>query len=238
MPTILLVDDVQQCLEVEKNFLKPSRARVLTARDGVEALAVMRQERPDLVIMDQQMPKMDGLACCTAIKRDPSLRAIPVILTGNAGAGESEDVIRQAGCDGYLEKPVSARTFLEKVSRFVPGIERRLARIPCRVPVTVRLNGSEMTCVSEDLSVHGMYLACQTEVQLGSTVELIFTFPGGNSRIEVQGRVDWVNSPEDRHRSSVPAGFGVEFTLITGEGLALLREKELREYLEKQMPAL
>ena len=156
MSTILLVDDVQQCLEVEKKFLKPSRVRVLTARNGVEALAVMRQDRPDLVIMDQQMPKMDGLACCTAIKGDPSLRAIPVILTGNAGASENEDVIRRAGCDDYLEKPVFSKTFLEKVSRFVPGIERRLARIPCRVPVTVRLNGSEMTCVSEDLSVHGM----------------------------------------------------------------------------------
>ncbi len=238
MPTILLVDDIRQYLEMEKELLRPSRVRVITARNGEEALAVMQQERPDLVVMDQQMPKMDGPACCAAMKRDPLLRTIPVILTGTAGAGESEVAVRGLGCDGYLEKPVAGKTFLAMISRFVPGIEQRMARVSCRVPVNVRLNGTEMECVSEDLSISGMYVACRATVQQGSVVTLSFSVPGAGSRIEVEGRIDWLNTPENPQRPAMPAGFGVEFTRITGEGLPLLREKELKDYLDAHKPAV
>jgi CheY-like chemotaxis protein/Tfp pilus assembly protein PilZ len=236
VPTILLVDDVRLFLEMEKGYLAPSRVRILTAQDGRAALALVREERPDLIIMDQHMPVMDGLTCCAAIKANPELRTIPVIILSNEASADMMVAFRRAGCDDYLGKPLDGRLFLDTVRRFVPSIERRTVRIPCRLPVAVRLEGGELLGMSEDLSLRGIYVACPARVAKGSPITLSFTLPGSEGRTVVLGRVAWLNSPEDRPRPAMPPGFGVEFVSIAGEGLALLREQELRAFVDAHRP--
>lgn len=76
--SILLVDDVQMFIEIQREYLQDSRVDILTARNGLEASRVMKSKRPDLIFMDFHMPMMDGAACCRAIKSDPGLREIPI----------------------------------------------------------------------------------------------------------------------------------------------------------------
>src|SRR5512133_2862778 len=87
-PKILLVDDNRLFLEMEKEFLQPCAVKIYTARTGREALEVVRLVLPDLVFMDLHMPEMDGASCCTAIKAEPDLRSVPVVMIVTA---ENED---------------------------------------------------------------------------------------------------------------------------------------------------
>jgi two-component system, cell cycle response regulator len=125
LPRILLVDDVKLFLELEKSYLNLTQAQVLTAANGQEALELVRSKRPDLVFLDLYMPVLDGKACCMAIKDDPELAAIPVVMVTTGGKSEEVDLCRAAGCDGLLTKPIDRSAFLDMVSRFIPSFKRR-----------------------------------------------------------------------------------------------------------------
>jgi two-component system, cell cycle response regulator DivK len=104
-------------------LLKSNGHTVLSATDAEEGLAMARAERPDLILMDIQLPGMDGLEATALLKRDASTRTVPVIaLTALAMKGD-EERIRGAGCDGYIAKPMRYKEFLETVSRFLPIAE-------------------------------------------------------------------------------------------------------------------
>ena len=124
LPRILLVDDVRLFLELEKSFLHLAQAKILTAANGEEALAVVRKERPDLVFLDLYMPVLDGAACCSAIKSDPEISTTPVIMVTTGGKPEEVEQCRAAGCDGLLTKPVDRSAFLDMVSRFIPSFTK------------------------------------------------------------------------------------------------------------------
>lgn len=119
-PKILLVDDVKLFLELEKSFLTLAPAVILTASNGDEALSIVRKERPALVFLDLYMPVLDGIACCRAIKSDPELAAIPVIMVTTGGKPQEEEQCRNAGCDGFLTKPIDRAALLDKVREFIP----------------------------------------------------------------------------------------------------------------------
>lgn len=92
---ILLVDDVNMFLELQKTFLKLSSVHLFTAQDGVEALQVMRKERPSLVFMDLHMPRMDGAECCARMKADAESKAIPVVMITSEGKGGGPGTLLQ-----------------------------------------------------------------------------------------------------------------------------------------------
>jgi len=114
MRTILLVDDSRVVREVMKVYLITSDHVVLEASNGLEALTLARQRRPDVVVADLRMPKLDGLALCGALCEPP---AIPVIiLTSNDSAEAAEQCLR-AGARAVLTKPVEPKRLLEAVRR-------------------------------------------------------------------------------------------------------------------------
>src|ERR1039457_2919395 len=84
-PKILLVDDTKLFLKLEQEYLKHLAVTVLTAENGIEALEIARSQNPDLIFMDINMPVMDGVSCCAAIKADPGLRSIPVVMVTTKG---------------------------------------------------------------------------------------------------------------------------------------------------------
>lgn len=231
-PKILLVDDVMLFLAIEKGFLELSPVQVLTARNGLDALEIAKKERPDLVVMDVNMPKMDGITCCATIKRDPALRSIPVIMITNASLKRDLESCFNAGCDDLIQKPVHGRIFLEKLRRFIPKIERREKRVPCRIEVDIRTNDKTVSGVGHDISLHGMYVASPFLAEEQSEVSLSFRLPtNGQWLTEVKGRVAWTNRTDSVKKPEMPAGFGVEFLEVTGEGLVLLRNKELENFI-------
>ncbi len=119
MKTILIVEDNEDNRLIYSQYLTHAGFRVLEATNGLEGVEVTRRERPDIVLMDISMPVMDGLTATRHIKADGELSAIPVIaLTAHAMASD-EAMARDAGCDGYISKPVMPKDVRAEVERWI-----------------------------------------------------------------------------------------------------------------------
>ena len=221
--TILLVDDVQMFIDIQREFLQRSSVRILTARNGQEALEMIKNKQiPDLVFMDLHMPKMDGAACCRAIKSDPSLPSLPVIMVTTMGKTEDAEQSFTAGCDDFLTKPLDRSLFLEVARRFIPGIDRRENRLSIHAKGVFSTNEESLACSIQDLSIGGVYIVSDYEVTPKEIIKLYFNLPDGN-RIECYGRVTWING----NGSGYPKGFGVQFALMPKKS-----KKTITDYIE------
>ena len=116
---VLVVEDNEVNRYLVRFVLEKGGFRVLTAENGREAIELARLHRPDLILMDIQMPVMDGYAATVELKADVQLRAIPVVaLTAYAMPHEREQAMA-AGCAGHIEKPIDTRIFNAQVSAFI-----------------------------------------------------------------------------------------------------------------------
>jgi two-component system cell cycle response regulator DivK len=116
MTKVLVVEDNPANMTLATFLLKSAGYAVLSATDAESGLALARAEQPDLILMDIQLPGMDGLEATGILKREEATRDIPVVaLTALAMKGD-EERIRAAGCDGYIAKPLAYREFLATVS--------------------------------------------------------------------------------------------------------------------------
>ena len=116
MATVLVVEDNPANMTLAIFLLESAGHRVLSAPNAEAGLAMARGEQPNLILMDIQLPGMDGLEATALLKRDDATRAIPVIaLTALAMKGD-EQRIRAAGCDGYIAKPIRYQEFLSSVA--------------------------------------------------------------------------------------------------------------------------
>jgi CheY-like chemotaxis protein len=117
---ILVAEDNPTNRSLMEYLLKAFGHTVLSAADGLEALAVARRERPDVILMDLQMPNLNGYDAVRQLKQHPSLRLIPVVAgTAFAMVGD-RDRILASGFDGYIPKPISPETFVDQVGAFLP----------------------------------------------------------------------------------------------------------------------
>jgi two-component system cell cycle response regulator DivK len=116
MAKILIIEDNATNMTLAVFLLQFGGYTVLSATDAEAGLTLARDERPDLILMDIQLPGMDGLQATALLKRDEATRAIPVIaLTALAMKGD-EERIRAAGCDGYIAKPMRHQEFLATIA--------------------------------------------------------------------------------------------------------------------------
>jgi two-component system cell cycle response regulator DivK len=115
MATVLIVEDNPANMTLAVFLLKSKGHTVLTATDAEAGLTIARDQHPELILMDIQLPGMDGLRATALLKEDEGTRTIPVVaLTALAMKGD-EERIRAAGCDGYIAKPIRYKDFLETV---------------------------------------------------------------------------------------------------------------------------
>ena len=116
MAKVLIIEDNPANMTLATFLLQSAGHSVLAARDAETGLTLARDEQPDLVLMDIQLPGMDGLEATALLKGDEATREIPVVaLTALAMKGD-EERIRAAGCDGYIAKPLAYRDFLATIS--------------------------------------------------------------------------------------------------------------------------
>lgn len=116
---ILVVEDNAMNMELAVDLLKLRGYEVLTAKTGQEALEVSDRERLDLILMDVQLPGMDGLTVTKKLKENPNTAHIPVVaLTAHAMKGDEERILGH-GCTGYISKPIDTREFPKAVGKFI-----------------------------------------------------------------------------------------------------------------------
>jgi two-component system cell cycle response regulator DivK len=120
---ILVVEDNERNLKLLRDVLQYAGYGVLAARTAEDGIALAVSEPPDLVLMDLQLPGIDGIEALRRLRESPRTANIPVVaVTAQAMKQDRERVLR-AGFDGYVEKPISVRAFPDQVRRFLPGEE-------------------------------------------------------------------------------------------------------------------
>jgi two-component system, cell cycle response regulator DivK len=113
--TVLLVEDQLEFAAVQRVHLERNGYRVLTAEDGHQGVRYAREHRPDLILMDFSLPRLDGLHATRALKEDPLTRDIPVIMLTAHGYGTVGRRAREAGCSAFVPKPCEPRRVLSEI---------------------------------------------------------------------------------------------------------------------------
>jgi two-component system cell cycle response regulator DivK len=116
--TVLIVEDNELNMKLFNDLLEANGYATLQSRNGMAAVELARKHKPHLILMDIQLPEVSGLEVTAWLKQDEALKHIPVVaITAFAMKGD-EEKIRARGCEAYLSKPISVRTFLETVKTF------------------------------------------------------------------------------------------------------------------------
>jgi two-component system, cell cycle response regulator DivK len=116
---ILVVEDQPDSRQIIRDMVAGTDYEITEAENGEEALAAIAKERPDLILMDSQLPIMDGYTATRLIKTDPALRSIPIIAVTSYALPGEENKARAAGCEDYVTKPFSPRQLLVKIRQYL-----------------------------------------------------------------------------------------------------------------------
>lgn len=117
---ILVVEDHEDNRQILRDLLGTVGYEIIEADDGAQGVARAKAEHPDLILMDIQLPILDGYEATRQIKADPSLAGIPVIVVTSYALSGDDEKAREAGCDAYVTKPYSPRQLLAKIHEFLP----------------------------------------------------------------------------------------------------------------------
>jgi two-component system cell cycle response regulator DivK len=117
--TILIVEDNDLNMKLFHDLLEAHGYNTLQTKDGIEALKLARQHRPDLILMDIQLPEVSGLEVTKWIKEDEDLKSIPIIAVTAFAMKGDEEKMREGGCEAYLAKPISVAHFIKTLKQFL-----------------------------------------------------------------------------------------------------------------------
>ncbi len=117
--TVLIVEDNELNMKLFHDLLEAHGYGTIQTRNGLEAIELAREHRPDLILMDIQLPEVSGLEVTKWIKEDDDLRLIPVIAVTAFAMKGDEERIRQGGCEAYISKPISVARFIETVRSYI-----------------------------------------------------------------------------------------------------------------------
>jgi two-component system cell cycle response regulator DivK len=117
---ILVVEDQEDNRIILRDLLSDAGYEVIEVGDGEKALSAAAAHYPDVIIMDIQLPLLDGYEATRRIKADPALRRIPIIVVTSYALSDDETKARAAGCDAYVAKPFSPRALLAKIREYAP----------------------------------------------------------------------------------------------------------------------
>ena len=117
--TILVIEDNELNMKLVRSLLKRGNYDVIEAIDAEKGMQLARTNHPDLILMDIQLPGMDGLSATKILKADPVLQEIPIVaLTSHAMEGDDKKAL-DAGCDGYITKPIDTKNFLPSIGQYL-----------------------------------------------------------------------------------------------------------------------
>ncbi len=208
--TILLVDDAALFRDLGSLFLART-GEVVTARDGVEALARIAHERPQVVVADLDMPRLDGAELCRRIKAAPEMRAIPVILVTSGDEAEHRARAVRAGADDVIAKPISRIALIQAVNRFLRGTGLRgLTRVPMVAEVHIHGVVDVSHGIARNLSRGGIFIEVERTANPDTEVQLQFELPDSRAPIAPTAEIIWCRPRTADHA----AGMGMRFLAL------------------------
>lgn len=117
-PVVMVIDDATTMLRAAKSFLEPAYD-VITVSDGFSGLAAVQDARPDLVLLDVSMPRLDGYNTCLAIKQNPQFKDLPIVMMTSKDSAFDKARGQLMGCDAYITKPFTREQLVTTVERFL-----------------------------------------------------------------------------------------------------------------------
>lgn len=117
--TVLIVEDNELNMKLFNDLLEAKGYNVIQTRSGLHALDLAKEHRPDLILMDIQLPEVSGLEVTKWIKEDETISSIPVIAVTAFAMKGDEERIRQGGCEAYISKPISVATFIKTIQHYI-----------------------------------------------------------------------------------------------------------------------
>ncbi len=117
--TVMIVEDNDLNLKLINDLLQANGYHTLQVKEGLKALDMAREQPPDLIVMDIQLPDISGLDVTRKLKEDEKLRDIPIVAVTAFALKGDEEKCREAGCEGYIAKPISVPHFLKTISKFL-----------------------------------------------------------------------------------------------------------------------
>lgn len=117
--SVMIVEDNELNMKLFNDLLEAKGYRTIKTKNGLEALDLAREHKPDLILMDIQLPEVSGLEVTKWLKEDDTLHAIPVIAVTAFAMKGDEERIRQGGCEAYISKPISVVKFLETIQTYI-----------------------------------------------------------------------------------------------------------------------
>lgn len=220
MKKVLLVDDVKLFIAMEKSLLNRQNLQIFTANSGPEAIAIHKKEQVDLILLDLNMPGMNGDEVCRIIRSDGSLKSVSIIMVTTSSKKEDIEICMNAGANDYITKPINATELLNKVGKYLDIQHRQNLRVLSRIEVKAQKGNREFLSYAVNISISGMLLESADDISMGDRIKTSLFLPGSFHAINVEGTI--VRKLENG-AGKMPH-YGVKFLNIT--------EKD-REVIEK-----
>ena len=210
MPTVLLVDDRRVLLDLGKAVLATAAVRVLTAGSGLAALSLLQRETPDAVVIDLDMPMMDGLETLRRARKLPGCAQLTVLLA--APASRRLECLA-GGADGVILKPIAANALLNELGKFIPIRQRLQIRVTAHLPAEFHCAAGDFSGETKNLSLGGAFIRGPAHPPLGAHGEFVLYSSDREFRL-----------PAEAARI-LPEGYALRFTAGDGVTLAALADE-------------
>lgn len=217
MRTLLLADDVMTTLAVMKSFLEARSFKVFATTSSLQVPKLAAGVRPDLVILDYEMPGMNGDELCRRLKSERETARIPVmILTAHEDEATRHRCF-EAGATAVLMKTSGRESLLEHVVSALGIPKRKHVRVPCAIAVGLKSARFELKGMIHNLSVSGLYITAADALEEGKALRIHFELPGGED-VDVLGEIVRTETLNGSLR-----GYGIQMIEADETSLAALR---------------
>lgn len=213
---ILLVDDQPFFLALGQNILRAGGYAVQTAASGAEAMKLARATPPDAILLDVEMPDMDGFGVCRRLKEDLLTAAIPVLMLTATRNPQLNQQAFEAGAVAVILKGMDAGRLLNalRLALTTPRKQRTAPRVAVALAVTYEHAARVTTGETLNLAQDGMFIKTPFPVDVGALLLIRFALPGARPW-EGTGRVVWIRRPEEEH--PYPPGMAIQFLDLPSE---------------------
>jgi len=214
MNKLLVVDDLEFFLVLVKSLLHNHGCTILTATNADDAFEIIKEEKPQLILLDKHMPGMTGDEMCRVLKKSFETKDVPVIILSTSGLKADRDISFSAGCDDYITKPIDKESLLDAISKYMPVVKRTFERVPIFESVTYSHDGIEYSGHIHIIGKGGACLRGEMMMPVGSVLRLEFEISKLQTTIDVLGKVVW-NSDSKEMDSGWEPEMGIQFMNIS-----------------------